>query len=402
MLARPSRRTIPTISALAVAAAVLALAPASAPARSTAPSGAAFYKPPRHIPARHGDLIRSRPATAQTSLAAAASTRLVLYSSTSLRGRPIAVSGLVSVPRGHAPKGGWPVISWAHGTTGIADVCAPSRARSIGTARGNADPTDVAMDAWLRRGYAIVRTDYEGLGTPGPHPYLIGHSEARSVLDIVRAARRLDPRIGRRLLIAGHSQGGQAALFAAADAPRWTPELNLRGVIAYAPASQLAFEVRVATKSFTTPSPLSGIGALLVVSAANDSKAVRLADLLSPAARRLVPQVDRVCLDTLSGKRSWGALAPSQILRPGADTRAVYRVLDAMNPALAIRAPVLLLQGSADQTVLPLLSDMLVRQLRAKRDRVEYRMLPGVDHGPAVGAGQRIALPWLTARLGGR
>lgn len=257
------------------------------------------------------------------------------------------------------------------------------------------------MGAWLRRGYAIVQTDYEGLGTPGTHPYLIGHSEARSVLDIVRAARKLDPRIGRRLVIAGHSQGGQAALFAAADAPRWTPELRLRGVIAYAPASQLALEVRVATQSLTTPSPLSGIGALLVVSAARSSSAVRLDDLLAPAARRLVPQVDRLCLDDLGSARSWGALAPSQILRPGADTRAIYRVLGAMNPALAIRVPVLLIQGEADDTVLPALSDMLVGQLRAKGDRVEYRRLPGVTHQGAPRAGQPVAMPWLAARLGG-
>jgi len=387
------------LPALLVAAVVLALVPSAAPARATAPSGAAFYTPPRHLPARHGDLIRWRAASRYSSLPGAAWNRVVLYRSTSLRGRPIAVSGLVAVPRGRAPRGGWPVISWAHGTTGIADVCAPSRAGRTGTPRGNVAYVEGVIGAWLRRGYAIVQTDYEGLGTPGTHPYLIGHSEARSVLDIVRAARKLDPRIGRRLLIAGHSQGGQAALFAAADAPRWTPELRLRGVVAYAPASQLAFEVRVATKSLTTPSPLSGIGALMVVSAAHASSAVKLRDLLSPAALRLVPQVDRLCLDALGGKGSWGALAPSQILRPGADTRAVYRVLDAMNPALAIRAPVLLIQGEADSTVFPALSDMLVGQLRAKRDRVEYRKLPGVDHVGAPAAGQPIAMPWIVARL---
>lgn len=399
----PARLRLLKILALAaIAASALAAGPAAAPARSGAPSGSAFYAPPRHMPPRHGDLIRWRPATPFTSLGAAASNRVVLYRSTSLRGRAIAVSGLVSVPRGRAPRGGWPVISWAHGTTGIADVCAPSRAGRTGAARDGVSYTDGVLNSWLRRGYAVVRTDYEGLGTPGAHPYLIGHSEARGVLDIVRAARRLDPRIGPRLVIAGHSQGGHAALFAAADAPRWVPELRLRGVIAYAPGSQLSLEVRVATTSFTTPSSLSGIGALLVVSASRASSAVRLDDVLTPAARRLVPEVDRYCLDRLASTRSWGALAPSQILRPGADTGALYRVLDAMNPAVAIRAPVLLLQGEKDGTVLPALSDLLYGQLRAKGDRVEYRKLPGVDHGGAVSAGQPIALPWLAGRLGRR
>ena len=73
------------------------------------------------------------------------------------------------------------------------------------------------FNGWLKRGYAIAQTDYQGLGTPGLHLYLIGHAEGASVVDIALAARRLDPSIGR-FAIAGHSQGGQAALFAAAEA----------------------------------------------------------------------------------------------------------------------------------------------------------------------------------------
>ena len=107
----------------------------------------------------------------------------MLYRSTSPTGAPIAVSGTVAVPKGNAPRGGWPVITWAHGTTGIADACAPSRANVLG---GYDNPL---LNRWLQAGYAVVRTDYEGLGTPGDHPYLIGVSEGRSVLDMVRAAR---------------------------------------------------------------------------------------------------------------------------------------------------------------------------------------------------------------------
>ena len=73
-----------------------------------------------------------------------------------------------------------------------------------------------------------MRTDYEGLGTPGDHPYLIGVSEGRSVLDMVRAARKLDSNLGKRVVIAGHSQGGHAALWAASLQRSWTPELNAR------------------------------------------------------------------------------------------------------------------------------------------------------------------------------
>jgi hypothetical protein len=90
------------------------------------------------------------------------------------------------------------VISWAHGTTGVADVCAPTRDFA-----GTPNPTGESyinddLNAWLQAGYAVLRTDYEGLGTPGKHPNLGGTSEGRSVLDIVAAARQLDPRISKR------------------------------------------------------------------------------------------------------------------------------------------------------------------------------------------------------------
>src|SRR5947208_1260634 len=94
-----------------------------------------------------------------------------------------------------------------------------------------------ASDAKVRTGpagYAVVRTDYQGLGTPGIHQYLVGTAEGRSTLDIVRAARKLDSRVSGRTAIAGHSQGGHAALWGAALAPKWTPELNLRGTVAFA------------------------------------------------------------------------------------------------------------------------------------------------------------------------
>src|SRR5437667_269770 len=120
---------------------------------------------------------------------------------------------------------------------------------------------------WLRRGYALASTDYEGLGTPGVHPFLIGRSEGRGVVDIVRAARALDSRVGRRWVIAGHSQGGHAALWAAALAPSWAPELSFRGVAAFAPASHVGTQVRAAG-ALTSPSPLTGLGALIVAGAA--------------------------------------------------------------------------------------------------------------------------------------
>src|SRR5262249_14316142 len=158
----------------------------------------------------------------------------------------IGVSGTVSVPKGKPPKGGFPVITYAHGTTGSADVCAPSRNTADGPAQPYISYTDDQLNAWLHAGYAVLRTDSEGLGdSTRPQPYVVGESEGRSVLDIVSAARQLDPKIGKNFLIAGHSQGGQSALFAAGLASSWTPKLHLHGTVAYAPASHILDEAKV-------------------------------------------------------------------------------------------------------------------------------------------------------------
>jgi Secretory lipase len=227
----------------AVVAAALIMTCVAAPAAASAvraPAGLAFYSPPKRLlVGPHGSVIWAR--RVHSPLSATAREYRVLYRSRSIAGKPVAVSGLVDMPRRRAPAGGWPVVSWGHVTVGVADVCAPSR-----------DPTRITLvpgvyslfNGLLRRGYVITRTDYEGLGTRGVHPYLIGRSEGRGMLDSVRAARHLDSRVGRRLAIGGYSQGGHAALWAAALAPRWARGLDFRGVVTLAPASHLGTLIR--------------------------------------------------------------------------------------------------------------------------------------------------------------
>src|SRR3954462_7505330 len=211
-----------------------AKAKAHVPVVKKGSKGLAFYKPPKGLPKQHGTLIWARKAGGLAPLSNAKYTQLVLYSSRTPQGAKDAISGSVSVPRGKPPKGGWPVITWAHGTTGVADICAPSRDGLDPSANTGETYINGDLNAWLDAGYAVLRTDYEGLGTPGKHPYLIGTSEGRSVLDIVAAARQLDPNISKRYLIAGHSQGGHAALYAAGLASSWQPKLKLRGPFASA------------------------------------------------------------------------------------------------------------------------------------------------------------------------
>ncbi len=158
----------------------------------------------------------------------------VLYRSTGLRGEPIAVSGVVIVPPGPAPAGRRTVIAWAHPTSGIVPRCAPSRAFFV-------FQTIQGLREMVRQGHVVVATDYPGLGTPGPHPYLVGASEGRAVLDGVRAVASVPwTQAGRRFGVWGHSQGGHAALYAGLLAGDYAPDLQLVGVAAAAPATDLA------------------------------------------------------------------------------------------------------------------------------------------------------------------
>jgi pimeloyl-ACP methyl ester carboxylesterase len=372
--------------ALALCLLLLAALPAAAESKvREGPGGAAFYTPPTPLPAgAHGAPIWARKG--------AAGSRLLLYRSTGVTGKAVAVSATLSMPKGRAPQGGWPVVSWAHGTTGIADRCAPSRG-------GGAAPR--LLERWRRAGYAIVRTDYEGLGTPGDHPYLIGRSEGRAVLDAVRAARRLDPRLGRRFVIAGHSQGGHAALWAASLAPRFTPELRLRGTVAFAPASHLG-EQGGALSSFTQPSPLSGLVALILrgVDVARPDLGLSLG-LTEPAAA-LYPRTLTDCIGPLVSPGSFGGLAPAGLIRPDVPTGAVLGVLAENDPEdLTIRAPVRVQQGTADTTVFKAFTDPLVDDYRKRGVPVTYRTYEGVDHGEVVtdARSTRDATRYLRARL---
>ena len=380
--------------ALVLAFAVLA-APASADVRK-APRGAAFYKPPEHLHGKHGALIWARKQTGSDALKGARN-GLLLYNSKGLDGKLTAVSGSVAIPKGKPPKGGWPVITYAHGTTGSADACAPTRGYDKGDLTSYAFPL---LKRWLKAGYAVVRTDYDGFGTPGVHQYLIGVSEGRSVLDAVRAARTYEPRLSKRFVIAGHSQGGHAALFAAAAATTYVRDLKLRGTVAFAPASHLEEQFRGA---LTLPNAAGGLGAIIALGL----RAVDTADsglgvpgLLTPQAAALYPQTKTRCYDTLSRPDSFGGLPLNQFIRSGANLQPVLSVVEESDPEnLRMRTPVRIEQGTADTTVFESQTKLLVDEYAANGVKVVYRTYQGVTHGGVVDAAAGDATKWINGRL---
>jgi hypothetical protein len=149
------------------------------------------------------------------------------YVTTDARGRHALSTGTVFVPKGRAPRGGWPVISWAHGTSGLGDRCAPS---VVGPALPHRDRPYLAN--WMRQGYAIVASDYAGLGTPGLPAYLGGRSEAHNIVDAVKAGRAYVHVLARKWVVIGQSQGAGAAIYTARYATKFGGRgLDYRGAV---------------------------------------------------------------------------------------------------------------------------------------------------------------------------
>jgi len=366
------------------------------------PAGLKFYKPPKKIPAAHGKLIWQRKASGSVPLSSAAVNKLVLYTSKGVSGKMVAVSGSIAIPKGKAPKGGWPVISYAHGTTGIADKCAPSRNTKGGVADGYVSYTDPQMNQWLKAGYAVARTDYQGLGTPGMHPFLVGVPEGRSVLDIVSASRQLGLHLSNKYLIAGHSQGGHAALWAAGLASSYSKDIKLKGTVSYSPASNFKV-IAGALAIYSTANPLSALATLLVRGMSVAYPDVDPKQLLSDDFLPYWDDTATDCLSELAVETKLGGLAPANLIRSGYDRTRMYEILDAQNPAVATSAPILLAQGTADSTVPQPLTDMLYPALVEKGDTVDYKLYPGVEHGAIVAAAENDAMSFFESHLpGGR
>ena len=210
------RRLAIVLSLLLLTAAL----PAAADAKvRKGPGGLAFYKPPKPLPAgKHGALIWARRLTGRGRAQGRRrqpAAALPLDERDGQAGRGV---GHADGPEGQGAEGrlAGDLVGARHDRHRR-----PVRALARRAGRCSSDYAYPLLQRWLKAGYAVVRTDYEGLGTPGAHPYLIGRSEGHSVLDAVRAARRLDTRLGKRVVISGHSQGGQPALWAASLAPKY-------------------------------------------------------------------------------------------------------------------------------------------------------------------------------------
>ncbi|WP_308796836.1 lipase family protein [Agromyces silvae] len=305
----------------------------------------------------------------------------VIYHTTDQAGDPVLSSGLVVAPTGSAPDGGRPVVGWGHPTTGTAPDCAPSRW---------IDPFLLmeGLGDLLDRGFVVAATDYVGGGVDGPNSYLVGATAATAVLDAVRAAQHLpETDAGDDLVTWGHSQGGQAALFAASAASSYAPELEVHGVAVAAPAANLPKLIDAHLDDISGVT----IGAYAFAAYAEvygpTTPGATLESILSPAGVAAVPAMNDLCLATQSTELH-------DLARPlvggfmTADPAATepWATLLAENVPDAVPAdlPVFVAQGLADELIDPAETKAYADGLAANGNAVEYVEYPDIDHG-AIG-----------------
>jgi len=313
----------------------------------------------------------------------------IRYRSTGVDGSLVEVTGFVLAPSGEPPPGGRPVLSWAHGTTGVADVCAPSRFL-LGLVP--------YADDLLRAGYVIVATDYEGLGAPGVHPYLVGSSEGKSVLDAARAALELEEAgANGPLVVFGHSQGGHAALFAGLEAEEYAPELPLAGVVAGAPVTDL-FEQR----DRLLPQ-YKGFSAMTSWVWSEVYDELSLSDVLTPSAIEKVSDLaDRVCAGEIVGAFAGTPMEEVVVgdVRTLPDWNRRLRENSAGQPDP--RLPLLVVQGLDDNLVPAAITSSWVDRICAGDDAsLTFLQYEGADHGSVIERARGDVLDWIAGRVSG-
>jgi pimeloyl-ACP methyl ester carboxylesterase len=321
----------------------------------------------------------------------------VLYRSTGLDNKPILVSGVVIVPAGDPPPGSRPIVAWAHPTSGVVPRCAPSLAIFL-------FEQIQGLRSFVRDGYVVAATDYPGLGTPGPHPYLVGTSEARAVIDSVRVAATLPGAGGgKKFVVWGHSQGGHAALFTGIIAKTYAPELDLLGVAAAAPASDLATLMNedidsVGGKNITAMTLWSWQRVF-------DAKMDKVVD------PRAMPAIDQLAEECIEGpfdlRRRQLTEQPLEqyflTTKHPSDVEPWRTLLTENSPgALPPEIPVFLAQGTDDVIIHPEVTQAYAAKLCKAGSKVRMLSMPNIGHGRAAQASTQDMLGWTSDRFAGK
>jgi hypothetical protein len=339
-----------------------------------------FYDVPDPLPeGPHGTLIRY--AAMDDYPFTGATTYRIMYLSESVAGDPIAVTGFATVPTAPAPEGGRPMVTIAHGTTGMADQCSPSitgRNAELGL-----------VESKMSSEYLIAATDYEGLGTPGVHPYLVGESEGRSTIDAVLAAGQLpDADPGTQLGIVGYSQGGHGALWANQVAAEWAPDLDVVGTFAGAPASEIGVIIAASAK-------VKGFGMMVIAGVHAAYPDADVSKILTPEGQQVLAQVEESCVGDAFDA---AGAAKGELFVPGGNQSEPWSELGKEQDAGTKKtndAPILLIHSKEDQTVPTFFIDQVEGRMCNNGQVVQRVDLPTGNHTSAAPPAYEQALTWM-------
>ena len=354
---------------------------------------AAFYVPPSLAGTSPGDLLNFE----QLEVPVAGGTAYrILYVTTTTDDELAASSGTAFIPAVSAAEGGRPTMAWAHGTVGQGLECAPSR---------SADPTSqlaTFLPQMLDLGWAVVATDYYGLGTPGVERYLVGEQEARDVVNSVRAVAQLpDADASGTWGVYGHSQGGHSAIWTGQLANELAPELTLVGVAAAAPAAELS---RILDAQW---SGLIGwvIGAEVLRSWPLEYPELPVDSILTAEAQNSYESLAEDCVknSALEATVRQNIYGQNFFERNPLTVPEWLAAMEAQTPApLPSDLPFFLAQGTADEVVLPEPNAYLEEKWCAAGSTLTSLWMGGVGHMTAgLDAGPSV-VRWMWERFEGR
>ncbi|HQT68225.1 MAG TPA: alpha/beta fold hydrolase [Acetobacteraceae bacterium] len=341
------------------------------------PKPGSFYTQPVPAGAKPGTLISYQPFGHPPRNAQAFR---ILYVSTDQNNAAVPVSAVVYIPTAQAPYEGRNIVAWAHPTTGVAEGCAPSLDNETigGLAFAQSIP---GLDHFLSAGDIVTATDYQGLGAPGVHPYLIGALEGDDILDSIRAARQLPgAHASRNVALWGHSQGGQAVLYAGQIAHDYAPRLHLVGIAAAAPPTDFP-------DLLTEPFKSNG-GRLLAAYIYDTWSQIYHVDVTSIVAPPAVPVMRKAaakCINALGeiivAEHAASRLNPVFLDHEPASTPPWPHLFSENSPGNAPPgAPLLIVQSKADKTVPAHYTDEFVNQACTRHESVNYLKLSDVSH----------------------
>jgi len=343
-----------------------------------------FYDTPDPLPAgKPGQAIRSEPFY-EYQLSYEVSAFRILYHSRSPNGQDVAVSGVVLLPRGTPPSNGWPVIAWAHDFTGSARQCAPSLRSNL------TDAPLLSMYASL--GYAVVASDYAGLGTSFPHAALDVQSNALDVIYSVPAARAVFPQLGTRWIAAGYSHGGLVAARVAEDAGELVGPDYLGSVAISGVAEPKEFFERLAR----------GASFSALVFLAKGIKTVfpefHPYEMLTDKAMALYEYIGIAC-EASSGPQP----AADEMLKPGwENNRFVEEFFTRNSPGhKPFSLPLLVISADADSEAPSALAASVVARLCRQKDRVLFVKYPGHSTSSVLGDSISEQISWIRSRFAG-